>query len=94
MRATSARDLAGHMPDRTTAGRDCWEYHPNSGAGQRDKYTGTLGHSGLADAGTTTRGPDECAHRHPPDMHNESGGASNARYWASAATQAAAQMVI
>ena len=46
------------MPDRTTAGRDGREYHPNSGAGRRDKYTGTLGCSGLADAGTTTRGPD------------------------------------
>ena len=36
------------MPDCTTAGRDRWEYRPNSGTGQRDRYTGTLGRSRLA----------------------------------------------
>jgi hypothetical protein len=50
------------MPDRTTAGRDRWEYCPNSGTGQRNKYTGTLGRSGLAGAGTATQGPDERIH--------------------------------
>jgi hypothetical protein len=39
-----------------------WEYCPISGTGQRDRYTGTLGRSRLADAGTATQGPDERIH--------------------------------
>ena len=43
-------------------GRDRWEYRPKSGAGQRDRYTGTLGRSRLADAGKATQGPDVRIH--------------------------------
>ena len=39
-----------------------WEYCPISGTGQRDRYTGTLGRSRLADAGTATQGPDKRIH--------------------------------
>jgi len=51
-------------------GRDRREHCPICGTDRRDRYTGTLGRSGLANAGTATRGPDERIHmRRPADQH-------------------------
>ena len=43
---------------RVPGERPCGIPHPLCAGGPRDIYTGTLGRSGLASAGTSTRGPD------------------------------------